>query len=56
MCLLLADEVWLGFESLTCVKVLHLNVRLVQDSKGEYLKRIKRGVFEVFKDDLKWQN
>ena len=37
------------------VKVLHLNVRLVQDNKGEYLREIKRGVFEVFKDDLEWQ-
>ena len=37
------------------VKVLHLNVRLVQDDKGEYLKGIKRRVFEVFKDDLGWQ-
>ena len=37
------------------VKVLHLNVRLVQDDKGEYLKEIKRGVFEVFKVNLEWQ-
>ena len=40
---------WLG------VKVLHLNVRLVQDNRGEYLKEIERRVFEVFKDDLEWQ-
>ena len=37
------------------VKVLHLNVRLVQDSKRRVLEGDERGVFEVFKDDLKWQ-
>ena len=34
---------------------MHLNVRLVQDDKGEYFEGIKRRVFGVFKDDLEWQ-
>ena len=28
---------------------------LFKITKGEYLKEIKRRVFEVFKDDLEWQ-
>ena len=38
------------------VKVLHLNVRLVQNNKGEYLKEIKRRVFEVFQRRLRVAN
>ena len=46
----------MGLADRAVVKVLHLNVRLVQDDRGEYLKKIKRRVFEVFQRRLRVAN